>query len=213
MSGRPDTDCGTELSSRFTCVWMTLVHRSPRLCSCRRDDRGRGPTGGFVTTPMVECRGMGEAQGPGPPRRQAVGAGCGGHAPRLRPHLPHLLQSPDQPLRRLRIVRPAAAGGLPRAAPHPASLLHRPAPWSEAASSPSGPSLSTNKVAAVVAMAVVGFGVLFAGIVSPQAATGATAALLLFVLPVAVAQPASAVGPRLVGWAGRRRSSAFPPAC
>ncbi len=63
-----------------------------------------------------------------------------------------------------------------------------------------GTVVSTQKVAAVAAMAVVGFVVLFAGIASPQAATASTAALLTFVLPVAVAQPASAVGPRLVGW-------------
>ncbi len=64
-----------------------------------------------------------------------------------------------------------------------------------------GTVVSTNKVAAIVAMALVGFAVLFAGIVAPQAATASTAALLTFVLPVAVAQPASEVGPRLVGWA------------
>ena len=64
-----------------------------------------------------------------------------------------------------------------------------------------GTVVSTNKVAAVVAMALVGFAVLFTGIVAPQAATASTAALLTFVLPVAVAQPASEVGPRLVGWA------------
>jgi uncharacterized membrane protein YccC len=63
-----------------------------------------------------------------------------------------------------------------------------------------GTLVSTHEVAAVVTMALVGFGVLFAGCVSPQAATGATAALLLFVLPVAVAQPVSATGPRLLGW-------------
>jgi uncharacterized membrane protein YccC len=63
-----------------------------------------------------------------------------------------------------------------------------------------GTAASTHKVPAVVAMAVIGFLVLFAGIVAPQAATGATAALLTFVLPVAVAEPASAIGPRLVGW-------------
>jgi len=63
-----------------------------------------------------------------------------------------------------------------------------------------GTVVSTHKVAAVVVMAVVGFGVLFAGIESPQAATASTAALLLFVLPVAVAQPAGQVGPRLIGW-------------
>jgi uncharacterized membrane protein YccC len=63
-----------------------------------------------------------------------------------------------------------------------------------------GTAVSTNKVAAVVAMAVVGFAVLFAGIVTPQAATASTAVLLTFVLPVAVAQPASAIGDRLLGW-------------
>ena len=62
-----------------------------------------------------------------------------------------------------------------------------------------GTVVSTNRVAAVVTMAVVGFAVLFAGIVAPQAATATTAALLTFVLPVAVAQPDSAIGPRLVG--------------
>ncbi len=63
-----------------------------------------------------------------------------------------------------------------------------------------GTAISTDKVASVVVMAVVGFCVLFAGIISPQAATGATAALLVFVLPVAVAAPATAIGARLVGW-------------
>jgi uncharacterized membrane protein YccC len=63
-----------------------------------------------------------------------------------------------------------------------------------------GTIVSTDKVAAVVVMAVVGFLVLFTGIVAPQAATASTAALLTFVLPVAVAQPASAVGWRMIGW-------------
>ena len=63
-----------------------------------------------------------------------------------------------------------------------------------------GTVVSMHKAVAVGAMAVVGFAVLFAGIAAPQAATASTAALLIFVLPVAVAQPASAVGPRLVGW-------------
>ena len=63
-----------------------------------------------------------------------------------------------------------------------------------------GTAVSTNKVLAVVTMGLVGFAVLFAGIVAPRAATATTAALLTFVLPVAVAQPDSAIGPRLVGW-------------
>ena len=63
-----------------------------------------------------------------------------------------------------------------------------------------GTVASTYKVAAVLAMALVGFAVLYAGIAAPAAATATTAALLTFVLPVAVAEPASQVGPRLVGW-------------
>jgi Fusaric acid resistance protein-like len=63
-----------------------------------------------------------------------------------------------------------------------------------------GTLASTHEVAAVASMAVVGFAVLYAGIVTPLAATAATAALLVFVLPVAVAQPTSAIGPRLLGW-------------
>jgi uncharacterized membrane protein YccC len=63
-----------------------------------------------------------------------------------------------------------------------------------------GTVISTDKWAAVAVMAVVGFGVLFAGIVSPQVAAASTATLLVFVLPVAVAQPDAAVGPRLIGW-------------
>jgi uncharacterized membrane protein YccC len=63
-----------------------------------------------------------------------------------------------------------------------------------------GTLVSTHKVLAVAAMAAVGFLVLFAGIVNPLAATAATAALLLFVLPVAVAAPPSQIGPRLLGW-------------
>lgn len=63
-----------------------------------------------------------------------------------------------------------------------------------------GTAVSTNKVAAIVTMGLVGFLVLFAGIVTPQAATASTAVLLTFVLPVAVAQPSSAIGDRLFGW-------------
>ena len=60
---------------------------------------------------------------------------------------------------------------------------------------------SPHAVASVAAMAVVGFAVLFAGIVSPRAVTGSTAILLTFVLPVAEPAPASAIGHRLLGWA------------
>jgi uncharacterized membrane protein YccC len=63
-----------------------------------------------------------------------------------------------------------------------------------------GTLCSTHIVLAVVAMGVVGFAVLFCGIFSPQAATGTVAALLTFVLPVAVAAPPSQIPARLLGW-------------
>jgi uncharacterized membrane protein YccC len=64
-----------------------------------------------------------------------------------------------------------------------------------------GTLCSTHPVAAVTSMALVGFGVLFAGVVSPQAVAASTAALLFFVLPVSEQAPVSAIGDRLLGWA------------
>jgi uncharacterized membrane protein YccC len=54
---------------------------------------------------------------------------------------------------------------------------------------------------AAVLMAVVGFGVIFAGVVSSVLASASTALLLAFILPVSLAAPASAVPERLAGWA------------
>src|ERR1700735_3843988 len=53
---------------------------------------------------------------------------------------------------------------------------------------------------AAVAMAVAGFGVIFAGVVSSVLAGATTALLLAFILPVSLAAPASAVPDRLAGW-------------
>jgi len=53
---------------------------------------------------------------------------------------------------------------------------------------------------AAVAMAVVGFGVIFAGVVSSVLAGATTALLLAFILPVSLAAPPSAVPSRLAGW-------------
>jgi hypothetical protein len=53
---------------------------------------------------------------------------------------------------------------------------------------------------AAVSMAVVGFGVIFAGVVSSVLAGATTALLLAFILPVSLAAPASAVPARLAGW-------------
>ena len=51
-----------------------------------------------------------------------------------------------------------------------------------------------------LAMAVVGFGVLFAGVVSSTLAAASTALLLAFILPVSVPAPVSAIPARLAGW-------------
>jgi uncharacterized membrane protein YccC len=53
---------------------------------------------------------------------------------------------------------------------------------------------------AALAMAVAGFGVIFAGVVSSVLAGATTALLLAFILPVSLAAPASAVPDRLAGW-------------
>ena len=53
---------------------------------------------------------------------------------------------------------------------------------------------------AAVAMAVAGFGVIFAGVVSSVLAGASTALLLAFILPVSLAAPPSAVPDRLAGW-------------
>ena len=59
---------------------------------------------------------------------------------------------------------------------------------------------SQNAWLAAVAMAVAGFGVIFAGVVSSVLAGATTALLLAFILPVSLAAPPSAVPGRLAGW-------------
>jgi uncharacterized membrane protein YccC len=54
---------------------------------------------------------------------------------------------------------------------------------------------------AAVTMAVVGFAVIFAGVVSSVLAGASTSLLLAFILPVTIAGPASAIPDRLAGWA------------
>jgi uncharacterized membrane protein YccC len=53
---------------------------------------------------------------------------------------------------------------------------------------------------AAVAMAAVGFVTLFSGAFSGYFAAGTAAAALLFILPVSIAAPNSAIGDRLLGW-------------
>lgn len=55
-------------------------------------------------------------------------------------------------------------------------------------------------VAAVLVMAIVGFCVLYTGVVSVRVAAGTMAALLSFVLPVTVAAPPDQIPARLAGW-------------
>src|SRR5437762_1514240 len=54
---------------------------------------------------------------------------------------------------------------------------------------------------AAAAMALVGFATLFSGVISGYLAAGTTGALLIFVLPVTIPAPNSAIPDRLEGWA------------
>ena len=53
---------------------------------------------------------------------------------------------------------------------------------------------------AAAAMAVVGFGILFSGVINGYFAAGGTAAILAFVLPVSIPAPLAAIPWRLAGW-------------
>jgi uncharacterized membrane protein YccC len=64
-----------------------------------------------------------------------------------------------------------------------------------------GTFCSRNAWLAATAMAVVGFVVLFSGVINGYFAAAGTAALLTFVLPVTIVAPMSAVPARLEGWA------------
>src|SRR5215469_6527086 len=59
---------------------------------------------------------------------------------------------------------------------------------------------SATPLLAAAAMAVVGFGVLFAGVVSSTLAGASTALLLAFILPVTIPATSAAIPPRLAGW-------------
>jgi hypothetical protein len=63
-----------------------------------------------------------------------------------------------------------------------------------------GTACSGNAWLAAGAMAVVGFVILFSGVINGYFAAGGTAAVLVFVLSVAVPAPVSAIGLRLAGW-------------
>jgi uncharacterized membrane protein YccC len=54
---------------------------------------------------------------------------------------------------------------------------------------------------APAAMALVGFAVIFSGVVSSELARASTSLLLAFILPATLAGPASSVGDRVAGWA------------
>ena len=63
-----------------------------------------------------------------------------------------------------------------------------------------GTLASNSDVIGAVSMALVGFAVLFAGVVSSVLASATTSLLLAFILPVSLAGPASSIPDRLAGW-------------
>src|SRR5947209_5976959 len=64
-----------------------------------------------------------------------------------------------------------------------------------------GTLCSRNTWLAAAAMLVVGFAVLFSGVINGYFAAATTGALLTFVLPVTIPAPTSAIPDRLEGWA------------
>ena len=69
-----------------------------------------------------------------------------------------------------------------------------------ARSSASARSSPQNVWLAAVTTAVVGFAVIFAGVVSSVLASATTSLLLAFILPVSLAGPVSSIPDRLAGW-------------
>jgi uncharacterized membrane protein YccC len=65
---------------------------------------------------------------------------------------------------------------------------------------PLGTAFSGNAWLAAGAMAVVGFAILFSGVINGYFSAGGTAAVLVFVLSVSVPAPAAAIPWRLAGW-------------
>lgn len=63
-----------------------------------------------------------------------------------------------------------------------------------------GTLVSRNVWLATALMALVGFGVIFAGVVSSVLASATTALLLAFILPVTIAAPISSLPDRVAGW-------------
>lgn len=63
-----------------------------------------------------------------------------------------------------------------------------------------GTAVGGTPVLATLITIPVAFGVLFAGIAGPNAASASTAALLAYVLPASSYAPLSTIGPRLAGW-------------
>ncbi|MDX6206884.1 MAG: hypothetical protein QOF39_2941 [Frankiales bacterium] len=64
-----------------------------------------------------------------------------------------------------------------------------------------GTLAARNVVVSALAMAVVGFGIIFAGVVSSVLAGATTSMLLAFILPVSLPAPVSAIPQRVGGWA------------
>jgi uncharacterized membrane protein YccC len=63
-----------------------------------------------------------------------------------------------------------------------------------------GTLASQSTAVAAISMVVVGFAILFAGVVSSVLASATTALLLAFILPVSLSAPASSIPDRVAGW-------------
>ena len=123
-------------------------------------------------------------------------------------------ESDARDVRRVRLVRDAAAGRLRRPDARAAAEPGRARAWSDASFVCLGTLASQNVPGSRPrVMALVGFAVLFAGVVSSVLASATTALLLAFILPVTLAAPLSSIPDRArrLG-AGSRRGAASPSA-
>ena len=101
------------------------IHRA--RCGRRRPvDRQRRGSGAASPPVVVGRAQVGQGEGPRAAGGEALGSSGHRDALGLRCGPSALRQCPSQPVRRVRLVRPAAAGRLPRSTPYPSRLLRGP---------------------------------------------------------------------------------------
>ena len=140
----------------------------------------------------------------------ARGANDARDADTVRDHKPGDRQPADGDIRCVRLLRDAGARHLRRRMARQAGRARRAGAGRKRAADDRHAVSSSTLLAAIVTVPVA-FTVFFAGVIGPNAASGAIAALLPYVLPAASPGTVSMVPDRLAGWCWLR--SSVPPRC